>query len=78
MQVEMTGDEAKASDLQLLRVNDVAALLRCSRRQIYRLIGAKRMPPPIKIDKLVRWQLSELMAWVNNGCPPFQYGRVPQ
>ena len=53
----------------LLDVRAVAALLDCSRRHIYRLADAGRMPAPVRIGALVRWRRSDLDAWLAAGCP---------
>lgn len=53
----------------LLSIEDVAALLRCSPRHVRRLNKAQRMPPPIRLGSLVRWQLDALQTWITNGCP---------
>ena len=39
----------------MLDVNQVAALLCCSARHVYRLADAGLMPRPIKLGSLVRW-----------------------
>ena len=55
---------------QLLDVGSVAALLNCSRRHVYRLADAGKMPRPVKLGALVRWRRAELELWLENGCPP--------
>lgn len=57
------------SPAQLLDVARVAALLDCSPRHVYRLADAGRMPRPRHVGALVRWQKSEIEAWVADGCP---------
>ena len=53
----------------LLDVRAVAALLDCSPRHVYRLSDAGRMPAPVRIGALVRWRRTELLAWLDAGCP---------
>lgn len=53
-------------------VDDVAALLRCSRRHIFRLIRSGRMPEPIRVGALLRWLPSVLNSWIASGCPATQ------
>jgi len=55
---------------ELLGVKQVALLLGgCSTRHIYRLSDAGRMPKPVKLGSLIRWRRSELMSWIEAGCP---------
>ena len=54
----------------LLGVNDVAKLLDCSPRHVYRLADGGRMPKPLKLGALVRWRRAEIDAWVEGGCRP--------
>jgi excisionase family DNA binding protein len=51
-------------------MGDVTAMFRFSRRQVYRLVEAGRMPPPLKIGRSIRWDRETLAAWVAAGCPP--------
>ncbi|MCK4340917.1 MAG: helix-turn-helix domain-containing protein [Phycisphaerae bacterium] len=55
---------------ELLDVGAVAGLLRCSRRHVYRLSDAGRLPRPIKLGQLVRWRRASLNEWLAAGCPP--------
>jgi excisionase family DNA binding protein len=58
----------------LLDVQAVATLLSCSTRHVYRLADAGRMPPPVKLGALVRWQRCAVEAWISEGCPPVRNG----
>lgn len=53
----------------LLDVKQVAALLNCSQRHVFRLADAGAMPKPSKLGTLVRWNRTELDAWIADGCP---------
>ncbi len=53
----------------LVDVNEVAALLKCSVRHIWRLADAGRMPRPHKIGALCRWDRAAVERWVGDGCP---------
>jgi len=55
---------------ELLDVIAVAELCGCSTRTIRRLADAGRMPTPIRLAGLVRWRRSELLRWLDAGCPP--------
>lgn len=54
---------------KLLSVREVAALLNCSPRSVYRLSDAGRMPAPVKLGALVRWDPAAIDEWVSAGCP---------
>lgn len=53
---------------ELLDVRDVARLLGCSRRHVYRLSDGGRMPAPLKLGTLVRWRRAALLEWIDGGC----------
>jgi excisionase family DNA binding protein len=53
----------------LLDVVQVAALCNCSKRHVYRLSDADRMPRPVKLGSLVRWNKATIEAWLAEGCP---------
>lgn len=54
---------------KLLDVNQVAELLNCSPRHVYRLSDAGRMPKPLRLGSLVRWNRESLNEWIQAGCP---------
>ncbi len=54
---------------QLIGVQELAKLLGCAPRTIYRLADGGRMPRPRKLGGLVRWSLAEIRKWVEDGCP---------
>jgi excisionase family DNA binding protein len=53
----------------LLNVQGVADILNCSTRHVRRLADASRMPAPLKLGVLVRWDRRAIEEWVRNGCP---------
>jgi excisionase family DNA binding protein len=64
------------SPAQLLDVQAVADLLKCSTRHVYRMADSGRMPAPRKIGALVRFSRSELEEWIASGCPPVRAPRA--
>lgn len=54
----------------LLDVRAVSKMLGCSTRHVYRLSDAGRMPPPIKLGSLVRWNRDAVTTWIAGGCQP--------
>jgi excisionase family DNA binding protein len=61
---------ADAPAAQLLDVEQVAAILNCSVRHVYRLSDAGRMPPRLRLGSLVRWRRQDIDTWLADGCPP--------
>ena len=61
--------DAKPSSV-MLTVDQVAAMLNCSSRHVYRLCDTKRMPSPVRLGMLVRWNRTVIEKWINAGCPP--------
>ncbi len=53
----------------MLTVHDVAQMLNCSARTIYRLTDTGKMPRPVKLNALVRWRRETVENWINQGCP---------
>lgn len=59
---------------KLLDVAAVATMLGCSQRHVYRLSDAGRMPAPIRLGWLVRWDRAALCNWIDAGCPSCRKG----
>ncbi|MFM9963601.1 MAG: helix-turn-helix transcriptional regulator [Planctomycetaceae bacterium] len=77
MSAVMTTRPAVESPATLLDVKQVAALLSCSARHVYRMSDAGAMPRPRHVGALVRWCRSEIEQWVAAGCPKVrQVGRA--
>jgi len=53
----------------MLTVRDVARMLNCSARTIYRLNDAGKMPKPVRLGGLVRWPRKTVESWITQGCP---------
>lgn len=50
-------------------VNTVAAMCGVSPRHIRRLCDSGRMPRPLRLGRLLRWDLAEIERWISDGCP---------
>jgi excisionase family DNA binding protein len=59
----------------LIDVCAVAKLLNCSERHVYRLADAGRIPRPIKLGALVRWNRVQVEKWLADGCPATRSNR---
>ena len=53
----------------LLDLKAVAALLNCSPCHVYRMSDAGRMPAPVRVGFLVRWNRAVIENWIAQGCP---------
>ena len=63
------GPQARADRPGMLTVRDVARMLNCSARTVYRLTDSGRMPRPVKLGAMVRWQREAIESWIGRGCP---------
>jgi len=51
---------------QLLNVKELAAYLKCTEQTVRRYVMANKIPYQ-KIDRMVRFWLSDIQEWVNSG-----------
>lgn len=63
-QVETTSGRAA-----LIAVAELAELLGVSVRTIWRKESTGHLPAPVRIGGLVRWRRTEIMQWIDDGCP---------
>jgi len=61
--------QTDSSGAVLLDAKQVAQILKCSRRTVYRLAQAGRIPPPCRLGALARWSSLAIEAWIAAGCP---------
>lgn len=54
---------------ELLKVKQVADFLGVSVRQVWNLRTEKLLPQPVRLGRSSRWRRSELLAWIDSGCP---------
>lgn len=64
----------RATGRTLGDVKAVAEKLDCSPRHVYRMADAGRMPGPVRLGSLVRWDLEEIDRWIGAGCPSCRKG----
>jgi len=55
--------------MELLTVMGVAAALKISPRQVWKLLSAGKLPSPVRISRSVRWSAELISEWVRQGCP---------
>ena len=53
----------------LLKVNEVAEFLGVSTRHVWNLRTEGFLPDPVRLGRSARWRRTELVAWVDAGCP---------
>ena len=52
---------------KMLRQEEVAEAIGCSRGHVWRLVGQKRLPAPYKTGlRAVRWKESEVQGWIDD------------
>lgn len=54
---------------RLLDLEALAALLNCSRQHARRLANEGRVPPPVRLGRLLRWDAIAIQRWIDDGCP---------
>lgn len=65
--------DAMPEGAELLTVADVARMLSCSQRSIWRWSGDGTLPPPMRLGSgarpAIRWRRTDLLRWIDSGCP---------
>ena len=62
------GSAAPAEPL-LISAGELAHLLGCSTRTLWRLRSGGELPQPVRFGGTVRWRLDEVRKWIAEGCP---------
>jgi len=55
--------------MKLLSVREVAVLAGCSERHLRNLWQRKKMPPPFRLGRSIKWNDATITAWLSAGCP---------
>jgi len=54
-------------DERLLSAKDLAEILGCSQRSIWRLCSSGRLPSPVRLGpRLVRWRAKDVERWLGS------------
>lgn len=69
MTATLSAGSPPATPPALLNTDQVAELCGCSPRHIRRMADAGRMPKPIKLGNLLRFQRAAVEEWISVGCP---------
>lgn len=62
--------QAMSPPALMLTAADVAALLACSTKTVYRLVDRGAIPRPVRLGGMLRWHRPQLEQWIAEGCPP--------
>jgi predicted DNA-binding transcriptional regulator AlpA len=54
---------------KLLTAKTLGEALSLSKRQIFRLNSAGKIPGPVRIGGAVRWRQGDVEHWISLGCP---------
>ncbi|MHB8863461.1 MAG: helix-turn-helix transcriptional regulator [Pirellulaceae bacterium] len=54
----------------LISAPELAKILGISARSVWRLLSAGKLPAPVRLGGAVRWRRSDVLAWIEQGCPP--------
>jgi excisionase family DNA binding protein len=58
-----------APEYALMTIAEVAELLRVSQRTVDRMRQEGTIIQPIKVGRQLRWRKSEILQWIDDGCP---------
>lgn len=53
---------------RMLTIDDVARLLKVSKRTVWRLVENDQIISPLKIGAAKRWNPRDLDRWIESGC----------
>ena len=63
--------EARLAKLaaEMHTADDIAQLLQCSVRHVWRMHDAGDLPAAVRVGRLVRWPKLLIATWIQDGCP---------
>ena len=53
----------------MMTADEIATCLGISSRTVWRLKAKGDLPKSVKIGRAVRWRKSDILAWIEQGCP---------
>jgi len=59
----------RMSEMFLITLEELAGLLHLSPRTLQRKLSAGELPKPIRIGRSIRWQVTTIHKWIQDGCP---------
>lgn len=54
----------------LISVSELATILKCSTRTVWRMESAGLLPSPVRFGGKVRWRYQDIIQWIEKNCPP--------
>ena len=63
-----SGDQQCVSAI-VVTARQLAIMLQVSKRTLWRMSSAGRLPRPMRVGGVVRWKLETIVEWINDGCP---------
>lgn len=57
------------ADQVMITARQLAVILQVSKRQVWRMLSARRVPQPIRVGSVVRWRMADIEQWIADGCP---------
>ncbi|MHC4327501.1 MAG: helix-turn-helix transcriptional regulator [Planctomycetota bacterium] len=64
--------QSRLDQHRLISAKELARMLSLSKRQVFRLNSAGRIPKPLRIGGAVRWSAEEISAWLAASAPDRQ------
>lgn len=59
----------RMSEMFLITLEELAGILHLSPRTLQRKLSAGELPKPIRIGRSIRWQVTAIRKWIQDGCP---------
>ena len=53
----------------LININELAKILNISTRSISRLVRDGKIPKPVHLNSMIRWNKDKITKWLDRGCP---------
>jgi predicted DNA-binding transcriptional regulator AlpA len=60
---------SKPRQVLAVTANELALAIAVSPRHVWHLNAEGKLPRPIRLGTSVRWNVSEIAAWLDCGCP---------
>lgn len=68
MQRSTVSSQSYVVEPVLISADELSKMLRISKRTLWRLLSAGRLPRPVRFGGSVRWRLSDVKSWIEHGC----------
>ncbi len=68
--LDLATPESLADAPMMMTVDEIANCLQVSVRTIWRLKAKGDIPKSVNVGRAVRWKRSDILDWIERGCPP--------